>query len=864
MKKVFSILAVLLLAFALVGCNKPENGDGNGNGNGNGGDTPAELVITFSGLDAAEITAGDEFNVLTGVKATGNDKKDYTDKITVAAVNGTITNNILKSDQVGNVTLAYTVQLTDPEYFTRALRTVTIKAAEKPEGEMIANPNFEDGMMFWETYGGAGAAEFTPDGENGMKIELTAIGDAWEPRITQMNVPFEKDKAYKISFEAKALEPKTINLQVGEILPNDPWFTDFKPGQEVHRLIGTEWATYEFEFQMNLENDRGGVLFEMGKVGDDDTITTLWLRNVKAEETTLGADEVPPVITTQDLTLLVNSEFDPLMLITSIRDERDGEIDKSEATYVIKKGEDVVTEVDNTVEGEYTIEFAVKDKAGNEATATATVKFTNMVFKDDNKIKNGEFTENNDNWVTWVADWNSTDATFENVDGAMKIDVTNTGEVDWNVQVYQEEFEAIVGKTYKVSFDLKASIERTIGFEVVDGANAENPVPILAKQTVNVTTETQTFSYLYTVTRAPETSKIIFMFAGGDPAHYILDNVEIVEADLPEYLVNPGLKELYSWRVFTNDWEGSVADLKVEEEEYVINISKFAGPQESWRLQFIQDKFAVTQDIAFDNKGIISLEADKEYTFSFYAYASKAITLTAVISTGPNEWTNLIAETDKEVAITTEKTLYTITFTTPADHSGDLIVKFEFGTEFEPFGEEDPAQKVVFADLSLKEAEGENLLIEGEAKHYTKGYIFEHASADNYGSMKFTEEGLEVTTTGVGTEPHIPHVFQGDINLDAGKYNFKVLIESSVARTIRFNLVVPAEGYRSLLPDSKVDLVVTNEQIGEYLVAEVSFELATPVNGVKLEIDFGKVAEDDSDVPGVFVIKEIQLYRKFD
>ena len=77
MKKVFSILAVLLLAFALVGCNKPENGDGNGNGNGNGGDTPAELVITFSGLDAAEITAGDEFNVLTGVKATVMTKRLY-------------------------------------------------------------------------------------------------------------------------------------------------------------------------------------------------------------------------------------------------------------------------------------------------------------------------------------------------------------------------------------------------------------------------------------------------------------------------------------------------------------------------------------------------------------------------------------------------------------------------------------------------------------------------------------------------------------------------------------------------------------------------------------------------------------------
>ena len=128
--------------------------------------------------------------------------------------------------------------------------------------------------------------------------------------------------------------------------------------------------------------------------------------------------------------------------------------------------------------------------------------------------------------------------------------------------------------------------------------------------------------------------------------------------------------------------------------------------------------------------------------------------------------------------------------------------------------------------------------------------------------MKFTEEGLEITTTGIGGEPYVPHVFQDKINLDAGKYNFKVVIKSSVARTIRLNLVLPEDSYNSILPDEKIDLVVTTEQIGEYLVAAVSFELAEPVNNVKLEIDFGAVAE--GDVHGVFVIKEIQLYRKFE
>ena len=36
--------------------------------------------------------------------------------------------------------------------------------------------------------------------------------------VTQMGIPFEKGKAYKISFKAKALAPKKINAQVGELL----------------------------------------------------------------------------------------------------------------------------------------------------------------------------------------------------------------------------------------------------------------------------------------------------------------------------------------------------------------------------------------------------------------------------------------------------------------------------------------------------------------------------------------------------------------------------------------------------------------------------------------------------------------------
>ena len=55
------------------------------------------------------------------------------------------------------------------------------------------------------------------------------------------------------------------------------------------------------------------------------------------------------------------------MLIESISDERDGAIpiDLDHVQAVVKQNGEVVEVIDNDVEGTYTIEFTVKDKAGN-------------------------------------------------------------------------------------------------------------------------------------------------------------------------------------------------------------------------------------------------------------------------------------------------------------------------------------------------------------------------------------------------------------------------------------------------------------------------------------------------------------------
>ena len=55
----------------------------------------------------------------------------------------------------------------------------------------------------------------------------------------------------KLHSELSLQLKKEINLQVGELLSGAPYFTDFKPGLAISKVITTEWATYSYKFTMN-------------------------------------------------------------------------------------------------------------------------------------------------------------------------------------------------------------------------------------------------------------------------------------------------------------------------------------------------------------------------------------------------------------------------------------------------------------------------------------------------------------------------------------------------------------------------------------------------------------------------------------
>lgn len=836
MKKTFIIIGLFMLAL-LASCKKPQK------------PVDEDITFTFTGLKDETLLIGDTLDLMEGVKVMGSNEVDYTDKVTILLASTAVSRdgNIITAVQKGKVMVRYRVEveIDGVELEDTQFRNIDIDTPPKPVGEMISNGKFLEGLAFWETYtGDGGAMEITFEDE-AAKIVVSGVGQTWEPRLTQMGVPFEKGKMYRISFRAKALEDKKINIQVGEILEHDPWFTDFKDGQTEHRVITTEWATYTMDFLMRLENDRGGVLFEFGKIGTEDVKTTIWLTDVKAEEIEIPDDETPPVITVSDKEVLKDSTVD-LSSFIHVNDAMDGVIPFDELEIVIKDGDIVVDEIDTSVLKTYTVSVTATDKAGNSATETFEVKVVSMNFDEANLLENGDFeATGSDVWQMWKNEGITASLVIEN--GEAVVDVETVGGEEWHVQLYQEEtFSLIEGKTYRLKFDAKASAARDIAFQVVDGINPSNPVFFL-NETVALTTDMQNFEYIFTVTAPVEKSKVIFLLAQA-VGSITFDNIEINEAQTQTLLKNTEFKDVV-WGSFV---EAAVANYTYDGKAR-IEVTSLSASQ-NYQLQLEQ------KGLNDQRMGIMF--APGTYTLSFDAVASKDWTVAALLIHGNGDWHNFIESNTVVVKDTTDT--YTLTFVIPEDINKDLVFKFEFGTGIANFAAgEGVLEWLEFDNISIKDADDKEYLINGTFETAPLHWVADHAGAGE-GAITSSahEDGMKISVTTLGGEPYQPHLWQEFHINEAGNYTLKFVLNASVARTLRTNLVIPLEGFRSLLEGSKYDIVITEEQVGQYVEYEVNFSVDGPIgNPVKFEFDFGPIAE--GDVVGDFIFKQIQIYKVY-
>jgi spore coat protein CotH len=133
--------------------------------------------------------------------------------------------------------------------------------------DLVRNGNFNNNINEWNVYNGGGNAKLSHS-DSTLKIKVTSGWAIYEPRIDQMNIAFEQGKFYLIEYRARTnISSKSIQVQTGELLSYDPWFTNF--GLVARVNLTTEWKTFQHQYYQKLDNKRGGIIFEIGYANDN-------------------------------------------------------------------------------------------------------------------------------------------------------------------------------------------------------------------------------------------------------------------------------------------------------------------------------------------------------------------------------------------------------------------------------------------------------------------------------------------------------------------------------------------------------------------------------------------------------------------
>lgn len=825
-------------------------------------------AITISGADDIELDFQASFNALTGVTAIGNNDVDYTSSIvlqsTSSAVN--LTTGAVDTTQTGVHAIRYTV--TSGTVTAQKWRYVTVKSPEVIEGQMLVNPDFALGTAGWDdpsvVYIADGAA-MTLTTENGaLKAEVVSGANPYTPRFGQMNVPFEQNKTYEISFDAKSSVNKIINLQVGELLPAAPYFTDFKVGLVVHKTITTEWATYSYKFTHTLDNKRGGLLFELGTVESQDIDATMWFDNVAVEESTPDADTTAPAFTgvVESVNVTVGAAYNPLTGVTAY-DVVDGDVTSSIVVTIANEGGSPVETVDTSVPGVYTVTYTVEDAAHNIETATTTVHVVSMLFKSTNMIADpsfeSAFNETTPEWSVWSQNWGAAPVvtpTLDTAAGTYSIAMVGGGDAAWAIQVVQDKILTVEqGKTYRLQLDAYSTAARPINV-AVGYANPDNSyVQYARKDAIMLNTVTGTSEFVFTVTQPTHAVKLTIEL--GNQAGFVDSTVVLEEVRLQEHdsapIIDNGDFARAGWRGFFNDWEGSTGSFGIVNGEFKIDITTYNNTGNEWALQLIQDDKSLGGPT---ENGVIALTANATYTIGFDAYATEAMNIHPYIISSSN-WANLVAEGQRTVAITTTKTHYEVTATAGATVFGNEILKFQFGDMASFSGS---TKSVIFDNITVKDSTNAPLasVYNSDMETVLGNHGFYSPSVNN--TMKRGDAGAVFNIVDVGGAAYEPHYYYIISALEAGNYAAVLTLTSTVARDFRFNIILPDAGYASILPDTKYDFHL---DAGAETVVVVNFTVSTPLTNVKVELDFGTLGDPLVSAATVVTMKQILVYRDY-
>lgn len=618
-------------------------------------------------------------------------------------------------------------------------------------GNYIINGDFskDDGSWkFLTALNGTGNSNIA---NNKMTISTENAGTAeYSIQLVQPGVPLKEGGKYRVTFDAKANEDRTMIADVsGPDRSYVRYFNDTKVD------LTTNVKTYSYEFTMEKKDDANGRLeFNLGNQG---SLADVELSNVKIEKIgQIEKDENESKKIMPDGNYVNNGTFDvgedrmkywevkskstnTQINVANINNSRELKVDVKDNNSLL---EDVVVKQTNlalTKNDNYALYFdayADKDKTikayinGEEFSADLTnnkktFKFEfatgeelsskdlelllggqgityidNVRIEENSLIRNGAFDTGLTGWDVFV-DGNMKSAVSYGVDSlkeknAVQLEIADTGDADWKIQLKQNNVKLEEGQKYRLSFDAKSTIDRDIMYAIQrDGSKDNNWDPYSGSKVIEVGNDFKTYTNEFEMKKPTDENAIFAISMGAvngtqikDKHTVTVDNVKLEKIN--EFTISPENND----NLITN------GDFSSEFSNWGFNIPVTTPAAATFSITNDADKAAAIDvgdvgsnpwDVMLFGNDLVDLSKDVNYVLEFDAWAEEARDIEAKIE----ENVAYHAYASETVALDGTKKHVTIRFTMPKDDAAQL--KFCLGNTSDP-----KPTKVYIDNVSLK------------------------------------------------------------------------------------------------------------------------------------------------------------------
>ncbi|TJY41407.1 glycosyl hydrolase family protein [Cohnella pontilimi] len=389
----------------------------------------------------------------------------------------------------------------------------------------LLNGTFENGLSPWLTAVDSGGA-ITGTADNGQaKLTVTNQGaNPWSTMFIQNGLKLFKGVTYEIDFDARASVARKIEVD----LENAAYFRFFDQVVDV----SPESKHYHFEFTMP-NNENVSLKYFFGLIQGTTAVGAnhdVWLDNVDLKVKNAPVKRSPQLM--QDITQ--NRVGNPIDVTFS-----DDPQWRANVTAVKVNGAALGT-------GQYSFSAGTLQLAASNFPAadmyTITVEADGYAFTSvtqtilaagGNLIRNGDFTNDTNNWGKYIAD--GSDAALSADAGRLKVAFANyDGWFPWSTQVYQDQLPLEAGKTYTLRFDASATAVKDIIVSIEKATDFN--IKYLDAQNLSLTPDMTSYTFEFTPVSSESNAKLIFQLGSNNAngPHFngqavYFDNISLTE-----------------------------------------------------------------------------------------------------------------------------------------------------------------------------------------------------------------------------------------------------------------------------------------------------------------------------------------------